>query len=157
MNWSFVGQCVPSGLLNKINCLCPQPLAGRWSHDTSGVFLKGAPLSFSTCWSIPRSPSTVILCPLTAISAPWSPKMANPCSRRCGSLSTERTVLLERCHCGHFWNVSLPSASGLCGGTPLPRVHVWWHDEDQDVALQHQTTQGSPAEEHFGDACKSPL
>lgn len=82
--------------------------------------------------------------------------MANPCSRRCSSLSTECTMPPERCHCCHFWNVSLPPASGLCGGTPLPRVHVWWHDEDQDVALQHQTTQRSPAEEHFGDACESP-
>lgn len=59
-----------------------QPLAGPWSRATSGVSLKGAPLSCSTCSSTPRSPSTVTLCPWTVTSAPWSPRTASPCLHR---------------------------------------------------------------------------
>lgn len=61
---------------------CFQLLVGRWSLGTSGVFLREGPLNFSMCWNIPRSRSTITLCPWTAISAPWLHRMANPCSHR---------------------------------------------------------------------------
>lgn len=46
---------------------------------------------------------------------------------------------------------------GVCWGSPVSRIYVWWHDENQDMALQHQATQRSFAKEHFGYACKCEI
>lgn len=78
---------------DRILC-CLQQSAGRWFLDTLEVFLREAPLSSSTFWSIQKSPSIVTLCPWTATNAPWWPRMANPCSHRYSHLCWSMTAAL---------------------------------------------------------------
>lgn len=43
---------------------------------------------------------------------------------------------------------------GVCRGTLVPGVHVWRHDEDKNVAFQHQTTPWTHSPQYTGHACE---
>lgn len=45
-------------------------------------------------------------------------------------------------------------AVGLRRRTSLPGVHVWRHDENKNVALQHQTTPWTHSSQYTGHACE---
>lgn len=46
------------------------------------------------------------------------------------------------------------TAAGVCRRALVPGVHVWRHDEDKDVALQHQTTPWTHPPQYTGHACE---
>lgn len=48
----------------------------------------------------------------------------------------------------------LSTALGVRRRTLVPGVHVRRHDEDKDVALQHQTTPRTHPPQHTGHACE---
>ena len=60
----------------------------------------------------------------------------------------------------YFWvcgEVGRPVTSlfpGLCGRPVVPGVHVWWHDADKDVALQHPAAPRAHPPKHPCHACE---